>query len=119
MPKTTMRQDWHNTKTAMKIVADIVKKQGVSDAKARLDALKSFDQGLGPLLDKVEAAYKARKDADVKKHAQAAVAIANKYVATLTAIPNGNGNTTAEALRGIREKLGELWAKGISAPNYF
>jgi hypothetical protein len=103
----------------MKAASEVLKKAGATNQQPRLDALKTFDQGLGPLLDKVEAAYKAGKDGDVKKHAQAAVAIANKYVATLADLPDGLGTGSANTLRNIREKLGELWQKGISAPNYF
>ncbi|MDP9092762.1 MAG: hypothetical protein M3N95_07430 [Actinomycetota bacterium] len=60
--------------------------------------LKGFDQGLGPVLDKLMAAGKAGKSADLKKYGEQAVKVLKDYETKLKAVPKeawgGDGMTT-------------------------
>lgn len=47
---------WKSAKAGLQKQVDDVKKKGGLNPKQIQDALKSFDQGLGPLLKKVETA---------------------------------------------------------------
>jgi hypothetical protein len=59
--------------------------------------LKSFDQGLGPVLDKFMAAGRAGKSADAKKYGEQAIKVLKEYETKLKAAPKeawgGDGMT--------------------------
>lgn len=114
-----MHAEWLSAKTLMQKQIDDAKKKGGLNPKQLQEALKSFDQGLGPLLDKTASAYKDKKDADIKKHAAAAVTVADRYLATVNAISNERGAGGRLSLKTIIGKLNDLRAKGSAAPNYF
>jgi hypothetical protein len=53
--------------------------RGHADSGKTKALIKTFTGGFGKALDKVEAAHKAKKDADTKKFADAALTIAETY----------------------------------------
>ncbi len=110
---------WKNAKKALeKQVADVKKKGGMNPKQIEA-ALKSFDQGLGPLLTKVGTAYKANKGKDVQKHAEAAIKVAEKYLETVNKISNERGSGARITLKALIAQLTTLKDKGMTAPNYF
>ena len=76
-------------------------------------------QDLGPLLDDVADAYKAKKDADVKKHAKAALDVAGAYKKTIEGIPYQCRIEAGQRLNHITKALAELKEKGTAANDYF
>jgi hypothetical protein len=62
--------------------------------------LKSFDQGLGPVLDKFMTAGKAGKFADAKKYGEQALKVLKDYETKLKALPQeawGGENMTTKS----------------------
>jgi hypothetical protein len=115
-----MHDDWVKQKAFLQKQVDDVKKNGGLNPKQIQDALKSFDGGLGPTLDRLAEAYKAKKDADVKKYAERAITTAKNYLATVTKISNERGTGTKIALSAMLTKLEGLKAKGSAfTPNPF
>lgn len=66
-------------------------KKGLAQANASSpqvkQLLKGFDQGLGPALDKLQAAGKAKKPADMHKYGQQSIVILKDYLAKLERLP--------------------------------
>jgi hypothetical protein len=117
MPNS-LHQHWKKTKDDLAKSAAEMKKTG-GNSKPIDTALKSFDGGFGPLLDKVGDAYKAKKDADVKKQAAAAGKIAGTYKTTIDAIPYQCRVEAGFRLSHITKVLKELETKGTTATDYF
>jgi hypothetical protein len=115
---STLHQHWKKTKDDLAKASAEMKKTGGNN-KPIDDALKSFDSGFGPLLDDVANAYKAKKDADVKKHAKAALKIAGEYKATIEKIPYQCRIEAGQRLNFIAKALKELENKGTEATDYF
>jgi hypothetical protein len=114
-----MHNSWKTAKSGLQKQIDDVKKSGGLNPKQIQDALKSFDSGFGPLLDKCAKAYKDKKDADVKKYAKDAITVAEKYLGTVTSISNERGSGAKITLKAMITQLTNLRDKGITAPNYF
>jgi hypothetical protein len=115
---STLHQYWKKTKDDLAKASAEIKKTG-GNHKPIDDALKSFDSGFGPLLDKVADAYKAKKDADVKKHAKGALDIAGEYKKTVEGIPYQCRIEAGQRLNHITKSLTELKDKGTAANDYF
>ena len=79
-----MHNSWKSAKSGLQKQIDDVKKNGGLNPKPIQDALKSFDSGFGPLIDKCAKADKEKTDADVKKYAKDAITVAEKYLGTVT-----------------------------------
>jgi hypothetical protein len=79
--------------------------------------LKGFTDGFGPALDKVEAAYKKKDDANTKKYADAALKIAQGYeTKILNSVNNGGAYANLAVMIGsLSEKLTQLKTHGINA----
>lgn len=114
-----MHDSWKSSKKALQKTVDEVKKRGGLNPKPIEDALKSFDGGFGPLIDKCAKAYKDQKDADVKKHATAAIVVAEKYLETVSKISNERGTGAKITLGGMIANLKDLKENGSAARNYF
>jgi hypothetical protein len=113
-----LHQYWKKTKDDLAKAAADMKKTG-GNARPIEEALKSFDSGLGPLLENVGNAYKANKGADVKKHAKAALEIATKYKKTVSEIPYQCRIEAGQRLTQLGKNLTELKDKGMTANDYF
>jgi hypothetical protein len=109
-----MHADWLRAKANMEKQVAEVKKQGGLNPKQIEDALKGFDGGFGPLLEKLGTAYKANKGADVTKHATEAITVAQRYLHTVQGISNERGRGAALELKILLGKLDELKTKGMT-----
>ena len=116
---TKLHQDWINAKKGLQKQIDEVKKKGGLNPKQIEDALKSFDGGFGPTLEKCAKAYKDKKEADLKKHAAAAEVIAKRYLETVTKISNERGMAAKINLSVLITRLQEVKDKGLQCPTYF
>jgi hypothetical protein len=115
-----LHDDWVKQKSYLQKQVDEFKKNGGLNSKPVEDALKSFSGGLGPTLDKLAEAYKAKKDADVKKYADRAIVTATAYMATAGKLSNERGTGTKMFLKNMLVKLDGLKAKGSAfTPNPF
>ena len=112
-----LHADWLRAKENMKKQIADVKKNGGLNPKQIEDALKSFDGGFGPMLEKIGVAYKANKGADVQKNATAAITVAQKYLQTVKGISNERGTGAALELKILLGKLEELKTKGMASTN--
>jgi hypothetical protein len=81
------------------------KTRGGADAKPLKEALKSFDRGYGPLLEKCGDAVAKHKLNDVKKYAADALKVAQKYLPAVRSLPGGNGTLAAAVLPDRIEKF--------------
>src|SRR5579872_4887669 len=113
-----MHAKWLQAKNSLQREIDNVKQNGGMNPKQVKDALKTFDQGFGPLLEKLGTAYKDKKDAEAKKQAGAALTIAERYLATLKSISNGRGGGAEALLGSIIRELNDVRAKGSAAYNH-
>jgi hypothetical protein len=77
---------WLNGKAALEKQIEFFKRRGSANAKLLEDVLKTFDQDLGSHLEKVGKAIAAKKNADIKSEAKTALAIAERYHKTISAI---------------------------------
>lgn len=111
-----MRNTWKQAREALlRQIAEVSKKGGLN-VKPLEDALKSFDASFAPLLDKVAEAYKANKGEDVKKHAAAALAVGQRYLATLQSISHLRGGRAGQLLAAIVGDLKKCQLQGMAAP---
>lgn len=121
-----MHASWIAAKDRLEAEVAWFKQNGGLNSKPVEEALKTFKNGLGPKLDNVGAAYKNKKDADVKKNAGAALTVAQGYKSTLAGMLRGPGLSQARA-DSIRFAIGKvddiiqdlvlLKEKGSSAPD--
>jgi hypothetical protein len=110
----TFHTTWKSIKDNLaKASADMKKTNG--NAKPIDDALKSFTAGFGPTLDKMADAYKAKKDADVKKLATAALKIAGDYEKVIETIPYPCRSEAGRVRTVIKPGLEDLKTKGITS----
>lgn len=116
---TKLHQDWLNAKKALQKQVDDVKKNGGLNPKQIETALKSFDGGFGPMLEKCAKAYKDNKEADLKKHAAAAEVVANKYLETVKKISNERGTAAKMDLNVLITRLKEIKEKGLQCQAYY
>lgn len=85
----TLRGQWQSAKQTLA-------QNNPANPKVK-ELLKSFDQGLGPVLDKFMAAGKAGKYADAKKYGEQAIKVLKEYETKLKAVPKeawGGDNMT-------------------------
>ncbi len=114
--KWQLAKKWSEDCAAGKIPLEGIEK---ADSSAIKTVMKTFTGGFGPTLDKLEKAYKDKKDADVKKYADAALKIAEIYNAKIQEM-NKHGFTGSPYaymhgnLSFIITKVSELKAKGIT-----
>jgi hypothetical protein len=109
---------WTRTKDNLTKAASDMKKTG-GNSKPIEEAVKKFKSGFGPLLDDVGTAYKAKKDADVKKHAKAALDIANEYKDIIEAIPYECRIDAKQRLNLIIKNLTDFQKQGTAARDVF
>jgi hypothetical protein len=114
---------------ACKLHSDWVKIKAAIDTHMKkyknLQKPGKFDQDFGPTLDKLAAAYKAKKDADIKTLAAKASGIATAYETQLTTMSkanhwgDGDSSPWVVGLRKIHDSVRDLQAHGQAAKNCF
>ncbi len=114
-----MHDEWLRAKKQLSDQVADFKKNGGLNSKPVEDALKSFDGGFGPMLEKLGTAYKGNRGADVQKYATSALTIAEGYMHRLEGLSNERGRGAQMFLRSLLAQLAELKAKGMTAKNYF
>jgi hypothetical protein len=116
-----LRKIWQNTKKWSDDVASgkITFDFSSTDGGNTKTLIKSFSNGFGPALDKVEKAFKAKNDAETKKTAAAALTIAETYEKGIT---KAKGQLAAASyanfhviIGSLITKLTELKTKGAAA----
>lgn len=112
-------KQWSEDVAKGKIELDFMGGGGGSGA-AVIKTLGKFSSGLGPTLDKVEKAYLDKKEADVKKYADAALTIVGQYATLVDELGKKGGTAASYAamktwLDKLQKDLGELKAKGLGA----
>jgi hypothetical protein len=100
MPKfdlNSWRGQWQSAK-------DVAETDNKTNTPVR-DLLKSFDKGLGPALDKIMAAGRAKNPAEVAKRADAALKVLKDYQAKVSRIPKDQWSTARSwmSVKGVLE----------------
>ena len=103
--KNQMHAECERAKADLARRLEDTKTRGGADAKPLKEALKSFDRGYGPLLEKCGDAVAKHKLNDVKKYAADALKVAQKYLPAVRSLPGGNGNLAAAVLPDRIEKF--------------
>ena len=87
------------------------------------ETLKGFNKGFGPKLDDLAKAYKAKNDADIKKHATKALEIAFAYDKSIVLNQTSENQMALKSaksqLQPIIHKLTDLKNLGAKANNPF
>ena len=102
MPKFDLdswRGQWQNAKS-------LAEDDNKTNTAVR-ELLKSFDKGLGPALDKVMAAGKAKNPAELAKRAEAALKVLKDYTAKVNRIPKDQWGSARSwmSVKGVLEFL--------------
>jgi hypothetical protein len=94
-PTQTLRKVWQATKSG-------IEKSNAGNPQVK-KLLTSFNQGLGPALDKFETACKAKKWADARKQGQQILAIVKDYQSKMDRLPKDAWNTNSAGKSPNRE----------------
>jgi hypothetical protein len=88
-----LQQEWKGIKTPLEKMVSDFKKSKSGWNTAPLEAiLKKMNMNFGDTLGKAGDAFKAKKDADVKKYAGRALQIAEAYKKLLASLPKNRGD---------------------------
>jgi hypothetical protein len=114
MATTRLHSLWKSTKNVLtKAQAEIKKDKG--NCPSIDAALKGFDAGFGPRMDKVGDAFKAGKDQEVKAQATKALAIAAEYRKLTEAVKFECRIEVKRMMDSIVQDLTDLANKGTTS----